>query len=273
MTIRIKAGLLAACAFVFSLATPATSTAAQVGYYGACYDENPSLAISAAGHTPVAVGSLTSASLSGLAALFVNSCNWPTSAELNTAISNGLVVIAHDPGFGSNTAPGHTLARSNNDSGVDINFPSGVPFLNGPGGTLDNTSLDNGSSSNHGHFTGTLPIGGQVLATTGSTSQLVTLTYRYGTGRIVYSTIPLGCYLPGGNCDSLPTAAGMQKYAANIIAAYAGPGFTTCSAEGFTGSKLTMCQKICEIDQSPSTLTSLIRLYRAAYREDPPCAN
>lgn len=49
--------------------------------------------------------------------------------------------------------------------------------------------------------------------------------------------------------------------------------FTTCAAEGFTGAKLTMCRQVCEVSQPSSTLLSLIRLYRALFREDPPCAN
>lgn len=48
--------------------------------------------------------------------------------------------------------------------------------------------------------------------------------------------------------------------------------FTSCAAEGFTGSKLTLCRQVCEIDQTPARLLSLIKLYRTAYREDPPCA-
>ena len=47
--------------------------------------------------------------------------------------------------------------------------------------------------------------------------------------------------------------------------------FTTCAAEGYTGGKLTLCQKVCEIPQSPSTLAGLIKLYTAFYRETPPC--
>lgn len=49
------------------------------------------------------------------------------------------------------------------------------------------------------------------------------------------------------------------------------PPFTTCAAEGFSGSKLTMCRQICEIKQSPTKLASLVKLYTAAFREQPPC--
>lgn len=51
-----------------------------------------------------------------------------------------------------------------------------------------------------------------------------------------------------------------------------GDTFTTCRAEGFTGTKLTLCQQICEVPQSPLRLSALIKLYVTAYREDPPCA-
>lgn len=273
MTIRIPGALLA-CALAFSSLVSTAASAATVGYYGTCYGENPAVAITASGHTPVALNSLTSTSLSGLAALFVNSCNWPASPELNAAINNGLVVIAHDRDYGSSGAPGNTLARSGGSSGRDINFAAGVSFLDGPGGVINDTSLDNGSASNHGYFYGTLPAGGQVLAIAdGNPSQIVTFTYPYGAGRIVYSTIPLGCYLTGGGCSSLqPVSTGMQTYAANIIAAYAGPSFTTCAAEGYTGGKLTMCRKVCESNLSGSTLTAMIKLYVAAYREQPACA-
>ena len=47
--------------------------------------------------------------------------------------------------------------------------------------------------------------------------------------------------------------------------------FTTCAAEGFTGSKLTLCRQVCEIAQTPARLASLTKLYMTAYRTLPPC--
>lgn len=47
--------------------------------------------------------------------------------------------------------------------------------------------------------------------------------------------------------------------------------FTTCSAEGYTGGRLTLCRKICETPQTPTTLAGLIRLYNAAYRQPLTC--
>ena len=48
--------------------------------------------------------------------------------------------------------------------------------------------------------------------------------------------------------------------------------FTSCAAEGFIGAQLTLCRQVCEINQTPSTLTGLIKLYTAIYRTAPPCA-
>ena len=51
----------------------------------------------------------------------------------------------------------------------------------------------------------------------------------------------------------------------------AGP-FTTCAAQGYKGGQLTMCQKICDSNLTGSALSGMIKLYVAAYREQPACA-
>lgn len=66
--------------------------------------------------------------------------------------------------------------------------------------------------------------------------------------------------------------SGLSSTQQSQIANWALGSFTTCAAEGFTGSKLTLCRKICEIDQPTSTLLNLIKFYKAVYREDPPCS-
>lgn len=48
-------------------------------------------------------------------------------------------------------------------------------------------------------------------------------------------------------------------------------GFTSCAAEGYRGGQLTMCQKICESNLTGSALSGMIKLYVAAYREQPAC--
>ncbi len=47
--------------------------------------------------------------------------------------------------------------------------------------------------------------------------------------------------------------------------------FTTCSAEGFTGSKLTLCRQVCEVPQTAAKLASLTKLYTTTYRTSSPC--
>lgn len=49
--------------------------------------------------------------------------------------------------------------------------------------------------------------------------------------------------------------------------------FTTCAAEGYTGARLSLCRQVCEIDQTPTKLTGLIKLYMSTYRTAPPCAD
>lgn len=48
--------------------------------------------------------------------------------------------------------------------------------------------------------------------------------------------------------------------------------FTSCAAEGFIGSRLTMCRQVCEVDQSSTRLLGLIRIYTTLYRSEPPCS-
>ncbi|MBW3550466.1 MAG: hypothetical protein KY442_06470 [Proteobacteria bacterium] len=47
--------------------------------------------------------------------------------------------------------------------------------------------------------------------------------------------------------------------------------FVSCAQEGFSGRQLTLCQRICEVDQPPARLSALIRTYMRAYRNPPPC--
>lgn len=65
---------------------------------------------------------------------------------------------------------------------------------------------------------------------------------------------------------------GMSNAQKSQVVNWALDTFTTCAAEGLYGAKLTLCRQICELPQSPSTLSSLIKVYLAAFRENPPCA-
>jgi hypothetical protein len=146
-------------------------------------------------------------------------------AAITAAVNAGMVLIVHDrfvTGAGSILPGGSGVVTTRNfDNDADIDFPAGSPIITGPGGTLNNTSLDGGNSSTHGFVTAaSLPAGGSLLA-----------------------TLPVG-----------PTN-----------------GFTTCAAEGYTGTKLTWCRNICEIEQTPANLRVWIRRWVDRYHEDPPC--
>jgi hypothetical protein len=235
MKTNLAASLLALLGGAAALLMPGTSQAGNVGYFDMCGFNQPAhaAAITAAGHTPVAVTTPDAETLSGLDALSVTNCdngsfasNYTSNlAAITAAVNGGLVLIVHDrfvTGAGSILPGGSGVITTRNfDNSTNIDFPAGSPIITGPGGTLDNTSLDNGSSSTHGFVTAaSLPAGGSMLA-----------------------TLPV-------------SAVG---------------GFTTCADEGYTGTKLTWCRNICEIEQTPANLKVWIRRWVDRYHTDPPC--
>lgn len=259
-------------------AMPALSLAKVVGYYEMCDGQgnaNQASVVTAAGQTAVNVLIPNAATLGGLDVLFVTNCdNDGYGAEymaslpaIAAAVQNqGLVLIIHDRNVAgaSTILPGVVGVRDFNDDAA-VDFPAGSPIVTGPGGTLNNASLDGGNSSSHGYVaTNTMPAGSQVLAHRSAATNAVTFKYNWGAGQVIYSTIPLDYYLSGSSAFRSP-------YAVNVIAYAAGLGFTTCAAEKFVGAQLLLCQKICEVDQQPAVLSALIYAYRTLYRKTPPC--
>lgn len=240
MNTRLAVSALAALAGAVALLTPGTSQASNVGYFDMCGDNQAAHAnaITIAGHTPIAVTTPDAETLSNLDALSVTNCdngsfgsNYTSNlAAITAAVNGGMVLIVHDrfvTGAGSILPGGSGIATVRSfENDADINLPTGSPIISGPGGVLDNTSLDNGNSSTHGFvISATLPAGGFMVATR-----------------------PPGA--PDGG------EAG---------------GFVSCAAEGYTGTKLTWCRNICEIEQSPSVLETWIHRWVNRYRVDPPC--
>ena len=90
-------------------------------------------------------------------------------------------------------------------------------ITNGPGGTVTDASLDGGTSSSHGWILAdSIPAGAKSLLSTGDPNHLVTYSYSFGLGKVVYSTIPLDFYLEGSG--SANVNANMRIYAANVVA-------------------------------------------------------
>lgn len=284
----MKNSLASAClAALAGLGLPAMSLAANVGYYDMCTGTgNPveAAAITASGNTPINVDVPDAATLSTLKGLFVTNCsNGGYGAEYianfaaidNAVTTQGLVLILHDrtvSGAGAVLPGSAGISFVGGVYGSNVDFPPSSPILTGPGGTLNDTSLDGGTSSTHGYVdTAGLPAGSRALAYEASPTRLATVSYPRGTGKVVYSTIPLDYYLAGGGPQ--PVQSNMKNiYAPNVIA-WAVPSFVSCAATGLLGAQLTMCKQICEMPQSPTSLTGLIKLYTTLYRSNPPCAN
>ena len=152
---------------------------------------------------------------------------------LHQAVENGLVVVFHDrkvdeaesvlPG-----SDGFNIVRDFvDDANIEL-LDDTHEIASGPGGIVSDTSLDNGNSSSHGFaIEGSLPVDADLILSTGTSGNIVTFSYGFGLGSVVYSTIPLDFYLAGNGSTDLNAA--MEAYAANIIDYAAGlaPGALT----------------------------------------------
>lgn len=282
----MNARLATALAVIGGLAAllPMTGHAGNVGYFDMCGGNQAAhaTAITTAGHTPVAITTPNAASLSGLSALSVTNCDnngfsatWTSNlADVTTAVSNGMTLLVHDRAVtGANAVlpggAGLSMVRVLDPD--DIDFPASSPILTGPGGTLNNTSLDGGNSSTHGYASAaSLPIGGSVLAHRVASTEGVTVQYPYGSGKVVYSGIPLDYYL-GGSGNNPPKDNMVNIYLPNVLAAMIGPT-TTCTSEGYTGTKLQWCKYICESELSSSQIDVYLRRWINRYHDLPYCA-
>ena len=192
--------------------------------------------ITTAGLQAINVGSLTTADLSQVDVLFVqNPDNFGYSAaftnnlaKVHQFVANGGVLIFHDRHVGSEGVGGPTAAsilpgapgeihRDFVDD-ANINIVDGTTLVtNGPGGTLNDTSLDGGTSSSHGWIlASSIPVGAHGILSRSDPTHLVLYSYSFGLGKVVYSTIPLDYYLAGFGPAGV--SANMRKYGANVVA-------------------------------------------------------
>lgn len=279
---NLKTGFAALALATASLLGMSDAEAKRIGYTTNCWNGNPSTLITQAGHTPVALNTsyvnLTAAALVGLDGLFSSDCHGASNVNVNVdqAVANGLIVW-YDDYYGYSygaTLPGNrSVPREYGNYGVQL--PAGAPWTTGPGGTASPAGLD-AAPSYTGYAMSSLPADTLVMATDQSGTQARVISYTVGQGRVVVSTYATSCMLPGGACTTdgyWPSTGFIPAVTALTVNlfAWAEPAFTSCADEGFTGSKLSLCQKICEVPQSPATLTNLIRLYTATYRQAPPC--
>lgn len=203
---------------------------ARVGYYDISLNRGRGTQVGpilTAGFEPFDVGPLQSADLSQYDILFVQNPNnggysaafFSSLAKIHQFVASGGVLVFHDrhvttaanvlPG-----SPGSIFREFSDGSNIDI-VDSTTQVTNGPGGILTNASLDGGNFSSHGWIlASTIPAGARGILSTGDPTHLVTYSYSYGEGSVIYSTIPLDFYLGGGNTISV----NMTRYAANVLA-------------------------------------------------------
>jgi hypothetical protein len=207
-------------------ATPST-----IGYYEMGSGQgNPAQAppIVTAGDTPVQLFGLSPADLAGLAVLDVqNPDNGGYGsdytnhlADIQNAVAGGMVLVIHDRHVDNagSILPGgasFSIIRAFNDpANIDV-LDDTTLVTHGPGGTVDNSTLDGGTSSSHGYaIAGSLPGAADLILSQTDPTHIVTFAYGYGAGTVIYSSIPLDFYLD--NPGDLPNFS--QIYAPNVIA-------------------------------------------------------
>ena len=271
--------LAGACALLM----PATSHAGNVGYYQTCGSASPAAVIALAGHTPVGVTSLDSASLASLDGLVIAACGTPYqgSSALNTAVTNGLRVLIDTQNLpDASTLPGSPVLTLDSTGQCDTNvsITPGAPVTNGPGGTLTDTSLvQNMICSAMGSVAdATLPAGGQSLVKLPNyPGRSAAVAYPQGAGLVALSISQWMFTLPGGGYESDTLAPGVRTYYANTIAWMLAAELTpsaTCASEGYKGAQLTWCQNICENGLTGQVLDTWIHRWIKRYRDLPYCA-
>ena len=293
MHMRLSAITFAVLAGGATLTLSAEAAAGTVGYYvvPSCSfaGGNFAGAITTAGHAPISVTTLDAGSLAGLDGLVIETCSAApvANAAVNNAVADGMALVINSwnaaPGSGAALpgAPAITFTSYYNSGfcGLNSSIPAGSPVASGPGGTLDDGSLDSsGFCALDSYATsGTLPAGAMPFVTTTDANQVGAFGYQSGQGFVAFSSMSLASLLPGGvdsgSAGSL--SAGLNTYLINAIAwavegSDAGPA-TTCASEGYTGMKLDWCRNVCEKDYTGTQLKIWIRRWMDRYHDLPYC--
>lgn len=222
MKLNLKPWVIALGTVLSVAATQAEAT--TVGIFG----DQTAAASSVAGglgYSTSVLGDLSAASLAGVDVLWVlngnnggHSAQFTTNAAaLSSFVSGGGVFVYNDRAVtgASSVLPGGagiSIFRDFTDD-ANINVVAGSGLLSGPGGVINNATLDGGSSSSHGYaLLGTLPAGANIHLTQTDISHITDFDFEFGDGDVYYSTIPLDYYFGGG-----PVAAFSSVYAPNLI--------------------------------------------------------
>ena len=205
-----------------SVSMSGSAYAAAFGIFGNATAQAKAAAI-AGGNTAVVLANLSAASLAGVNVVWVLNGNNGGTTPLNSSaisafVNGGGVLAINDRGINAATssallgASGITFVRGPNSS-IDVQNVVN-PLISGPGGVITNTTLDGGSSSNHGYAVlGTLPAGTVSILNNGTAGHIVDFYYGVGAGHVYYSSIPEDYYLAGASVAAFRTV-----YTPNLVA-------------------------------------------------------
>ena len=283
-------GMASACALGMAvMLAPMQGHAGNVGYFkdGSCSLSGDYAArITAAGHTPVAIGSLDAASLAPLDGLVaVQGCNGSafqaTNAAVNDAVAGGMALFLEiqDIPAGSGVTlqlPGIAALPVTDGCSLDASLAAGSPIANGPGGTVANANLDNPvlCSLTSWVNSSALPSGGTpLLVDAADPAKVGAFGYVHGNGRVVFSMDQFMYTMTGGGFHGAAPIAGSDAYITNTIAwLVPSTPAVTCTSQGYTGTQLTWCQNICEKGYTGATLSMWIRRWLGRWHDLPYCA-
>ncbi|NBB14917.1 hypothetical protein GVN21_06010 [Caulobacter sp. SLTY] len=182
------------------------------------------------GHNAISVTTLTPAQLAALDVLVLETefggpypPNW---ADVLDAVSDGLVLFFND--WLQSGDPNALFAGTGIDirvitdsHDVEMNLGrDGALIASTPYGTVTDTSIDNGTSSNHGYVVASsLPPGAKILMTRDNPDEVTAFSFPYGSGTIIYTTAPAVHYSnadPGSDNAWEDFAVNMISYAASL---------------------------------------------------------
>jgi hypothetical protein len=203
-----------------ALALPSRAIAASFGIYS----DNAAAATAAAtvvtnqGNIAVVLAGLSGAQIAGFDVLWIlNADNSGYGANITSNVGDisafvaaGGVLSFHDrhvdtantvlPGAGAIDFVRDVGGNNPGSRGIDVEGTAPALITNGPGGVIDDGTLDNGTESNHGYVLQSgLPVGAVPVFNTGIADHIVDFYYAFGAGWVYYSTIPLDYYFSGNN--------------------------------------------------------------------------
>ena len=186
---------------------------AVIGYYSMDWgmgDPGMEDDIIAAGHTPMALDTLSAEELSQVDAIYVwNGNNGGYSAEfidampqIAAAVAGGMDMVMFDRAIGeanpSEVLPGTQLSVVRYLSAdADLTDAGEASLGTGPAAGVDDTSIDGGNYTTHGYVdAASLPEGAEVLMTAGggTPDQAVGFIYSFGAGTVQFYGIPMDYY-------------------------------------------------------------------------------